>query len=90
MEPSQQAELPEFTCQHLVELVTRYFEQALTPTELFRFEEHLNWCEACGIYLEQMRHTIRLTGKLSEEQLVPHHKRELLEVFRDWHRHGQA
>ena len=34
----------ELTCQELVELVTDYLEDALSPAERVRFEEHLIVC----------------------------------------------
>jgi anti-sigma factor RsiW len=48
------------TCQELVELVTDYLEDALTPEERERFEAHLDDCPGCRAYVEQMRVTIRL------------------------------
>ncbi|HEV8633494.1 MAG TPA: hypothetical protein VG370_04525 [Chloroflexota bacterium] len=35
-------------------------------------------------YLEQMRRTIRLVGRLTEESMPP--TRQLLETFRSWRR----
>lgn len=79
----------DLTCAELIELVTVYLEGALAEPERRRFEAHLQGCGGCTNYLEQMRHTIRLTGLLSEESLSPAAKEELLRAFRDWKRHNQ-
>jgi predicted anti-sigma-YlaC factor YlaD len=73
-----------FSCQELVELVTDYLEGALDPVEGARFQQHLDECGNCQIYLEQMRITIRLTGTLRPEQLDPKAEEVLLHTFRDW------
>jgi anti-sigma factor RsiW len=72
------------TCKELVELVTDYFEGQLPASEQARFEAHLATCRGCQNYLEQMRQTLRLLGKLSEDGVSPEAQRELLEVFRNW------
>lgn len=72
------------TCLELVELITDYLEDCLSPHERARFDEHLKTCEGCATYLEQMRATITLTGALREDSIPPAARRELLAVFRDW------
>jgi anti-sigma factor RsiW len=52
------------TCQELVELVTEYLEGTLPGPDRQRFEEHLAECPHCVAYLEQMRITIGLVGRL--------------------------
>jgi anti-sigma factor RsiW len=76
----------ELSCQDLVELVTAYLEGALSPTERDRFEAHLAICQGCRNYLDQMRNTIALAGRLSEEAIPAEARQQLLEVFRDWKR----
>jgi anti-sigma factor RsiW len=72
------------SCQELVELVTDYFEGALPEEEATRFERHLVPCENCQIYIEQMRTTIALTGRLRGTGLAAEAESELLRAFRDW------
>ena len=74
----------ELTCKDLVELVTDYFEDALPPVQKQRFEDHLKGCKGCTAYLNQMRKTINLIGKLTEDDVQPAAKDELLHVFRNW------
>jgi anti-sigma factor RsiW len=79
------ATMPALVCKELVELVTDYLEDRLTPVDRQRFEEHLAGCDGCTRYVEQFRTTIRLVGRLREEDLEPHVRDELLDAFRDWH-----
>ncbi|MBI3966319.1 MAG: zf-HC2 domain-containing protein [Chloroflexi bacterium] len=72
------------TCRELVELVTDYLEGALVPAERARFEMHLAHCRHCTAYLEQMRQTIRLTGRLRVDDIQPAAKAALLAAFRTW------
>lgn len=76
--------MTELTCKELVELVTDYVEAVLPPEERDRFERHLNACEGCRRYIEQMRQTITLTGALTAHDVSPQAGRKLLDVFRDW------
>jgi len=74
------------TCQELIELVTEYSEGAMAPGDRFRFEEHIAVCPPCRAHLRQMRETIRLLGQLTEENIPPRTRDELLNAFRDWKR----
>ena len=74
----------ELTCQELVELVTDYLEGALPVHDRERFEAHLLNCDACPIYLEQIRVTIRTVGVLSEHQMPETAKDDLLRRFSAW------
>lgn len=74
----------ELNCQELVELVTNYLEETLPLPERARFEEHLQSCRGCQNYLKQMRQTIRTLGHLTEDNLAPQAKEELLQLFRNW------
>jgi predicted anti-sigma-YlaC factor YlaD len=71
-------------CQQLVELVTDYFEERLPASERLRFDEHLAECEFCRVYLDQMRETIRLTGRLGEDAIPLETREKLLAAFRGW------
>jgi anti-sigma factor RsiW len=78
--------LPEMPCRELVELVTDYLEDRLPSRDRARFEAHLAECEYCETYLEQMRQTIRMLGRLPEESLSAEARDALLAAFRDWSR----
>jgi anti-sigma factor RsiW len=74
------------SCQELVELVTDYFEDALPAPERARFDAHIAGCDGCTAYLEQMRTTIALTGRLRTDEVPAESVEPLLEAFRDWRR----
>jgi anti-sigma factor RsiW len=72
------------TCAELVELVTEYFEGALSPELVERFEEHLVICDGCSTHVQQMRETIRVAGSLPEADLEAELSMRLLSLFRSW------
>ena len=76
----------EMVCIELVELVTDYFEGALSEGDGRRFEEHIAACGPCTRYVEQLRVMIELTGRLDERdlELEPGLRGALLEAFRGW------
>ncbi|TML82524.1 MAG: anti-sigma factor [Actinobacteria bacterium] len=71
-------------CRQMVELVTDYLEGALSWRERRRFERHIAGCDGCRAYLEQMRRTLRVLGRLDEETISPEARDALLHAFRDW------
>ena len=73
----------ELACQQVVELVTAYLDDALDRDERERFEEHLVFCDGCGAYLEQIRETIEVAGRVRLE-LPAELEERLLEAFRGW------
>jgi hypothetical protein len=77
-------QVEQLSCRELVELVTDYLEGALPEEAGVRFEEHIGICDGCKVYLEQMRQTITLLGRLPEDALSPDAERDLLEAFRGW------
>jgi anti-sigma factor RsiW len=79
-------DLPEMPCRELVELITEYLEDRLSPIDRARFEAHLAECDACRAYLEQFRQTIRALGRLPEESLSPEARNALFAAFRGWSR----
>jgi anti-sigma factor RsiW len=74
----------DFACKDFVELVTSYLEHTLNANDVQRFEAHLADCPYCDDYLDQMRETIGLVGRLSEESLPEEVKTDMLSRFRDW------
>jgi anti-sigma factor RsiW len=74
------------SCQEVVELVSDYVEQALPADEASVFEQHLNFCDGCVWYVDQVRKTIDLAGELREEHLPEETRTKLVTAFRDWRR----
>ena len=78
----------ELSCRELVQLVTDYFDDALSRRDRRRFERHIAGCDGCTAHLAQMRATIRATGMLTEEQIPEEARHELVAAFRDWKASG--
>ena len=57
-------------CRQFTELVTDYFEGALSPADRLLVDRHLEACPNCPKYRDQMRATIRLAGAL-QDRVVP-------------------
>jgi anti-sigma factor RsiW len=74
------------SCQELVELVTDYLEGALPRRERRLFEKHISGCDGCTTYLDQLRATIELTGKLEPPSISPEAEAALLAAFSGWKR----
>ena len=74
----------DLSCQQVVELVTDYLEGRLSRRDRRRFEKHLSACDGCTRYLEQMRATIRVLGRIEEKDLSKKAKAELMATFRYW------
>ena len=79
-------DLAELACRDLVELVTEYLEDRLSPEDRARFDAHLAECEACRAFLDQFRQTLRALGRLPEESLSAEARTTLLAAFRGWRR----
>jgi anti-sigma factor RsiW len=72
-------------CVEFVEVVTDYLEGGMDARERARLEAHLRACPHCARYLAQIHTTIRLTGRLTTDDvdaLEPAARDELLAAFR--------
>jgi anti-sigma factor RsiW len=78
------SELEQLSCQELVELVTSYLDGGLSDAERTDFERHLETCDGCHEYVEQMRQTIALTSGARRPALTPEIEQGLLVAFRSW------
>lgn len=72
------------TCADAVELTTHFLDGALTPADRERFEQHLQGCEACAVYLDQMRMTVTIVGATGQDDYPVDHATmdRLVELFR--------
>ena len=74
------------SCQEVVDLVTEYLDDSLPADEASLFEQHVNFCEGCAWYLDEIRSTIAAVGRVTEEDLPEETRDKLLVAFRDWRR----
>jgi anti-sigma factor RsiW len=76
----------DLACIEVVELVTAYLEDALSAEDRAAFEAHIAACPHCTAYLEQMRATLAVAGRIDPEGLSEHVRDDLLAAFREWSR----
>ena len=74
------------SCQEIVELVTDFLEHALDSETAAAFEEHINFCDGCDWYLDQLRSTISTVGRIREEDVPPETRDKLVAAFRGFTR----
>ena len=74
----------EITCREFTELVTEYLEGAMTPEERTRFEAHMDECEGCTTYMDQMRVMLRTLVRTHAELAPRELREELVQSFRSW------
>jgi anti-sigma factor RsiW len=76
----------DIACNELVELLTEYLEGTLPPDEVAAIDEHLDGCDACRTYLNQLRSTISALGSVPVATLPDDAVDALLAAFqRDQH-----
>ena len=68
-------------CQEMVELVTAYLDGALDPPMVARFEAHLQACDGCAAYLEELRVMVATLGVIRDEYLDPVYRMRLMHAF---------
>ena len=80
--------MPGLVCQQVVELVTDYLEDALSPPTGGGSSRHLAGCPHCTEYLAQMRETIRLAAASPPDDLTPGMRSDLTDLYRRWRAEG--
>jgi hypothetical protein len=68
-------------CQEVVELVTAYLDGALDPGTRARFEAHLEGCDGCATYLDQLRAIVGAFGSIRDQDLDPVYRMRLMDAF---------
>jgi anti-sigma factor RsiW len=73
------------SCADALELMTDHLEGALSDADAARMRAHLNGCEACRVYLDQLRATIEIVhnaGPAEQFPVDPERVDALVELFR--------
>jgi len=73
------------SCADALELMTDHLEGALSEADAARMRTHLEGCEACRVYLDQLRSTIEIvreTGPSEEFPVNPERLDTLADLFR--------
>ncbi|MGY1631791.1 anti-sigma factor family protein [Geodermatophilus sp. SYSU D01186] len=90
--PTADRDVLEIACREFVELVTEHLERALPQDVENAIAAHLELCEPCRTYLEQIRRTAAALRSLPDPTLPEPARRRLLEVFATLHEdtHGES
>lgn len=73
-------------CVDLVELVTDYLDGVLSPADLERFDDHVEDCDACRVYIDQIKMTVTLTGDVERPGIeLPGNFEDLVHLFINHH-----
>ena len=81
-----QSQPEDITCKEIVGIVNDYVEGVLPVEDREAVELHLNLCDGCTDYLQQLRLAIALTGELPADALSPQLEEELCAAFRSYPR----
>ena len=73
-----------YTCKEVVDLAAEFVEGAMPRSQAVRFEMHLNFCDGCYTFIDQIRASAASAGRLREEQVSEETRAKLLAAFRDW------
>lgn len=55
----------QITCADATEILTDFLDQTLSAGDQRRLRAHLNGCQACAVYLDQLKLTVRVTGTIA-------------------------
>jgi len=72
------------TCREVVELMTDYLDNSLSPGDRARFEQHLSGCDGCTAYLAQLRAARALMDRSAIEPVPELMRAELVKAFKTW------
>jgi anti-sigma factor RsiW len=78
-------ELLEVACREFVELVTEHLEGSLPEAVKRAIGQHLELCDACVLYLEQIRATAAALHGLPADTLAAPARQRLLDLFAALH-----
>jgi anti-sigma factor RsiW len=71
------------SCQEVVEVVTDYLEGRLSAEDAAIFEAHLELCDGCRWYLDQIRITIDTVGRIEDADVPPALRSTVMGAFRN-------
>jgi anti-sigma factor RsiW len=77
----------DLVCQQAVELVTDYLEGVLSRRDRRAFERHLEGCDGCAGFLEQVREVLVATGRVGPDDLDPTTLDGLVQLYREHRDH---
>lgn len=76
--------MEQMDCNVLVELVTESLEESLDTPALMQMLDHLQICEGCDDYFDEVLVTLKAISKLPAPTLSADLKTKLLAIYREW------
>jgi anti-sigma factor RsiW len=76
----------DYTCQEVVALASEFLDGTMTADQMTAFELHLNFCDGCTSFVEQVRATVATAQRLSPDEIPEEMKAKLLGAFKGWQR----
>jgi anti-sigma factor RsiW len=73
-------------CREVVELAADHLGGGLDRAQRARFETHLERCDGCAAYLDQLETAIRVAGRLAPGVIPDATMGSLVAAFRSWPR----
>ena len=70
-------------CREVVEVLTDYLDGALPPADRVALEQHLLFCDGCAAFLQQLRTSVALTGRIQEEDVPDAVLDQVVQMFRE-------
>jgi anti-sigma factor RsiW len=74
------------SCREVVELAADHLDGALDPKARARLDRHLRDCDGCVTYLERLRTSIRIAGRLAPGAIPDATMSRLVAALRSWPR----
>ena len=73
--------IDDLACDEVVVLVTEYLEGSLPGAQARRLERHLEECDGCTVYVEQIRSIAGSLGGLGADAIPPAMRAGLITAF---------
>jgi hypothetical protein len=74
----------EMNCEELVEKVTDFLDDALSPSDQSRWDDHVDVCLGCQAHLGEVRITLQVVSRLATARLSQDLEDSLLATYRQW------
>lgn len=87
--PTNELPAPRLLCKEVVELLSDYVDGTLPAGERARVDAHLQTCPECIAYLQQLRATIGVLGRLRAEDIPSALLGRIASALRGWRGHGE-